>query len=147
MKQRIYLSIIIILSIFIASCTTGNTVKKDISKLGPKEVVSSYYNAFANKDYETMYALISDGFKKIEPTAKDFNTFKAYISKYYNTASYIKLIDVSEESNDGETVLISYKVELGLNAGKKDLESSFTVKKKVNGWKLVHPYGENIDTS
>ena len=31
--------------------------------------------------------------------------------------------------------------------GKKEFSSTYTLKKKTNGWKLIHPYGNNIDKS
>ena len=43
---------------------------------------------------------------------------------------------------------INYKIEIINKDGtKKEFSSAYTLKKRANGWKLIHPYGENIDTA
>ncbi|MBI2574312.1 nuclear transport factor 2 family protein [Candidatus Woesearchaeota archaeon] len=116
--------------------------------LQPKEVVEAYYNAFASRDYRTMYAVISDGFKKIEPTAKDYASFEQEMSRFYETASSIKLISVDEPQIDADTATVGYKLEVVLLSGAvKPFDSAFTLRKRSNGWKLIHPYGQNIDAN
>lgn len=116
--------------------------------LEPGEVVAAYYSAFANRDYKTMYAVISDGFKQIEPTAKDYDSFDAEMSKFYDTASSIRLVSVDLPQIDGDTATVGYKLEVVLLSGDvKPFTSAFTLRKRVNGWKLIHPYGQNIYTS
>lgn len=125
---------------------SGFGAKRDFSKLSPTEVVQEYYEAFGRQDYAAMYALMSDGFKKVEPTAKDFETFKSYISKYYETADGVKVLGAREVSNDGMQAVVDYEVELFIKTGSRKVESEFVLKKKENGWKLVHPYGLNPET-
>ncbi|MBI5158808.1 nuclear transport factor 2 family protein [Candidatus Micrarchaeota archaeon] len=119
--------------------------KRDYSTLSPTEVVREYYEAFGRQDYASMYALMSDGFKEIEPTAKDFETFKQYISKYYQTADGVKVLSVRETFNGEGEATVEYSVELNLKTGSRKVSSEFELKKKENGWKLTHPYGLNAE--
>lgn len=119
----------------------------NVSGLQPAEVVRLYYEAFDKKDYATMYALISDGFKEIEPTAKTYELFAAEMGKYFKSGKGIKVVEVKEPEVDNDTAVVGYKVMLQLNTGSRELDSVFTLRKRHNGWKLIHPYGQNIDTS
>lgn len=121
--------------------------KIDVSLLQPAEIVRLYYESFDIKDYETMYSLISGGFKEIEPTAKSYALFAAEMGKYFKTGKGIKLLELKEPEIDGDTAVVGYKVLLQLNSGDRELDSVFTLRKRHNGWKLIHPYGQNIDTS
>ena len=121
--------------------------KIDVSLLQPAEVVRLYYESFDKKDYATMYSLISDGFKEIEPTAKSYDLFAAEMDKYFKTGKGIKVLELKDPEIDGDTAAVGYKVLLQLNTGERDLDSVFTLRKSHNGWKLIHPYGQNIDTS
>jgi len=123
---------------------TEYTIKK------PEEVVRQYFESWDKKDYPNMYATISDGFKIIEATAKDLNTFKTAVSSQPITG--VKIIDSKEESNDGRTANIAYSVEFTLSdGGRQPFSDGFTLKFRqgdvIPGWKLIHPYGPNIDTS
>lgn len=116
----------------------------------PEEVVKQYFNAWNSKNYADMYAAISDGFKKIEPTARDLRAFKAYAESQGITN--MKILSIKEASNDGRTAAVDYSVEFLLSDGKKSkFEGTFTLKYRqgdvIPGWKLIHPYGENIDAS
>ena len=119
----------------------------DVSSLQPAEVVRLYYESFDKKDYRTMYALISDGFKEIEPTAKTYELFAAEIDKYFKSGKGIKVVEVKEPEIDGDTAAVGYKIQLQLGSGDRELDSVFTLRKRHNGWKLIHPYGQNIDTT
>lgn len=116
----------------------------------PEEVVKQYFNAWNNKNYPDMYAAISDGFKKIEPTAADLGTFKEYAES--QGVGSIRISSIKETSNDGQTAAVDYNVEFSLSNGKKSkFDGTFTLKYRqgdvIPGWKLIHPYGQNIDTS
>ncbi len=116
----------------------------------PEEVVRQYFTAWNSKNYPDMYAAISDGFKKIEPTAKDLRTFRAYAES--QDITNVKILSIKEASNDGQTASVDYSVEFLLSDGKKSrFDGTFTLKYRqgdvIPGWKLIHPYGENIDTS
>ena len=116
----------------------------------PEEVVRQYFAAWDKKNYPDMYAAISDGFKKIEPTAGDLRAFKAYAES--QGISNVKILSIKEASNDGRTATVDYSVEFSLSDGKKSkFDGTFTLKYRqgdvIPGWKLIHPYGGNIDTS
>ncbi|MBI3037369.1 nuclear transport factor 2 family protein [Candidatus Woesearchaeota archaeon] len=120
--------------------------KIDVSLLQPAEVVRLYYESFDKKDYAAMYALISDGFKEIEPTAKTYGLFAAEMGKYFKSGRGMKVLEMKEPEVDGDTAVVGYRVVLQLNTGERELDSVFTLRKRHNGWKLIHPYGQNIDT-
>ncbi len=95
-----------------------------------------------------MYSLISNGFKQIEPTAKTFDDFKAYMEKFYDAASGVRIVEAKESYSTGNEAGVDYKIEIkGKDSKKREFSSVYTLKKRANGWKLIHPYGENIDTS
>ena len=107
-----------------------------------------YFQAWNDEQYDVMYSLISDGFKQIEPTAKTFNDFKSYIGKFYDTALGVIIVEAKESYKTEKEAGVEYKIEITRKDGtKKEFESTYTLKKRQNGWKLIHPYGENIDTT
>lgn len=137
------ITLILLTLIFLISCKSEIIQDKE-----PEQIVREYYNSFDNKNYEKMYELISEGFKKIEPTAKTLDEFKSYMAKFYDSAKGIKLKTAEITSNDGTKATVDYLAIIEMKNGQnKELKSTFTLKKKENGWKLIHPYGENIDTS
>ena len=116
----------------------------------PKEVVRQYFAGWSNKNYPDMYAAISDGFKKIEPTAKDLRAFKSYAES--QGIESVNILSIKEISNDGITASVEYSIEFVLSNGKKTkFDGTSTLKYRqgdiIPGWKLIHPYGENIDVS
>lgn len=116
----------------------------------PEKVVRQYFESWGREDWPNMYAAISDGFKRIDPDAKTLGDFKKFAEA--QGISTINIVNIKEESNDGETAVIQYKVEFTLSgAAKKEFSDKFTLKYReadvIKGWKLIHPYGENIDTS
>lgn len=112
------------------------------------KIVEKYYTALNEKNYQVMYSLISEGFKHIEPTAKSYDLFATYMNKFYDTSESIRLTKTTGTSASADKVVVDYVAEIVLKNGViKELKSSFTVKKKPEGWKLIHPYGQNIDTS
>ena len=132
---------------------------EDISALTPEQVVILYFQAWNDEQYDVMYSLISDGFKKIEPTAKTFEDFKSYMSKFYDTALGVRVIEAKEAYQSEKEAGVNYKIEIiKKEASKREFSNAYTLKKKasnaseltrsqVTGWKLIHPYGENIDTT
>ncbi len=116
----------------------------------PEEVVRQYFTAWSNKDYVNMYATFSDGFKKIDSNAKDLTTFREFASS--QGINGVNIINIKETSNDGETANVDYNVEFILaDDTKRQFSDSFTLKFRqgdvIQGWKMIHPYGENVDTS
>lgn len=81
--KKIFL-IMAILAIFAVACqqNANQKIVPDVSSLIPEQVVTLYFQAWNDKQFDVMYSLISDGFKQIEPTAKSFGDFKSYMSKF-----------------------------------------------------------------
>ena len=134
--------------IFISLSNGNANVEYEVPS--PEEVVKQYFNAWSSKNYPDMYAAISDGFKKIEPTAKDLSTFKKYAES--QGIDNVRILLIKEASNDGQTAAVDYSVEFLLSNGKKSqFGGTYTLKYRkgdiIPGWKLIHPYGENIDNS
>ena len=147
--------------LFINACTKAQQVQQqaiqktvptvsaeDVSALTPEQVVILYFQVWNDEQYDVMYSLISDGFKQIEPTAKTFDDFKAYMEKFYDTALGVRIVEAKETYKTDKEAGIDYKIEITRKDGsKREFSSVYTLKKRANGWKIVHPYGENIDTS
>lgn len=116
----------------------------------PLITVEKYFNAWNDKDYKTMYNLISDGFKKIEPTAKTFENFKNYAEA--QNIEGVKIIKLEQEKSWGNKAVVNYNVKFITKEGREfPFKGKFTLKykssDKIPGWKLIHPYGEKIDES
>ncbi len=116
----------------------------------PEEVVRQYFESWNNKDWPNMYATLSDGFKKIDPDAKDMATFRSFASS--QGIEGVNMLSIKETSNDGTTASVDYSVEFILGDGStRPFSGSFTLKFRqgdiIPGWKMIHPYGPNVDTS
>ena len=161
MKRNLFLFIFLFFIIFINACAKQQTQEQqtiqksvqtvsseDVSALTPEQVVILYFQTWNDEQYDVMYSLISDGFKQIEPTAKIFDDFKANMEKFYDTALSINIVEAKESYITDKEAGVDYKIEITRKDGtKKEFSSVYTLKKRANGWKLIHPYGENIDTS
>ena len=114
----------------------------------PEQVVNQYFTSWNNKDWPNMYATISDGFKKIDPNAKDLATFRTYASS--QGIDGVRILNIKETANDGTVSTVQYSVEF-IAASTRRFDGTLTLKYRpgdvIRGWKLVHPYGSNIDTS
>ena len=116
----------------------------------PEEVVQSYFEAWDRKDYATMYSEFSDGFRKIDENASSLESFKSFVESQGIESA--KITGLKLASNNGLTATVDYFVEFTLSDGsKKDFSGTYTLKFRsgdiIRGWKLIHPYGKNIDTS
>lgn len=116
----------------------------------PQDVVRQYFESWNNKDWPNMYAAISDGFKKIDPNAKNLEAFRTFASS--QGIEGVNILSIKETSNDGTTANVAYSVEFVLSDGsKRAFSDRFTLKFRqgdiIQGWKLIHPYGHNVDTS
>ena len=121
---------------------------EDVASLIPEQVVVLYFQSWNDEKYDVMYSLVSDGFKKIEPTAKTFEDFKSYMAKFYDTSLGVRVIEAKESYKNDKEAGVDYKIEITNKDGtKKEFSNTYTLKKKTNGWKLIHPYGQNIDTT
>ena len=121
--------------------------RPSLSALSPEEVVHLYYASLNERDYATMYSLLSDGFKRIDSQAQDVGTFSAYMQGFFHTATGIEVVSVHEASNDGKEARVDYgPLRFG---GEQNLSfiSTYALKTQRDGWKLILPYGDNIDTT
>ena|SRR3989344_744533 len=129
--------------IFLIGCTSNFKIDQ------PVDNVKLYFSAWDKQDYQTMYSLISDGFKIIEPTAQTLNNFEDYAKSQKIRGINIK--NIQQTSNDSINSIVKYEVEFILDNKKIPFNGEFTLKYKsgdsVPGWKLIHPYGNNIDTT
>ena len=154
---KLTIIIFLFLILFINACAkTQQQIQKpiktisseDVSALTPEQVVILYFQSWNDEQYNFMYSLISDGFKQIEPTAKSFDDFKTYMEKFFDTSSGVRIIEAKEAYKNEKETGVDYKIEITSKDGtKKEFSSTYTLKKRANGWKLIHPYGQNIDTS
>lgn len=113
----------------------------------PEDVVRTYFTAWNTKDYGTMYQQISEGFKQIDPQAKDIQTFSASMAVYFEKGDALLVQSVKETSNNGKKATVEYTILMKLKSDEKPFSGTYTLKKRVGGWKLIHPYGENVDTT
>lgn len=121
---------------------------EDISTLTPEQVVTLYFQSWNDERYDIMYSLISDGFKQIEPTAKSFSDFKANMEKFYDTFTGIEIVEVIKSYQNDKEAGVNYKInDVGKNGKKIEFSSTYTLRKRTSGWKLIHHYGKNIDTT
>lgn len=123
---------------------------KNILTNGPIDVVRQYFNSWNEKNWTGMYETISDGFKRIDSNAKDITTFSNFAGS--QGIESVRIIDIKEELNDGTNAIVDYSVEFILSDGAKQIfNGEFSLKFRQNdnisGWKLIHPYGPNVDTS
>ncbi len=154
-KSNVVLGAVVIAAVFVAGLiyvqfTKQNEVADNYQVAPPEEVVRQYFTSWNNKDWPNMYATLSDGFKKIDPNAKDLAAFRNFASS--QGIERINIISIREESNDGTTASVAYSIEFTLLDGSKSpFSDKFTLKFRqgdiIPGWKLIHPYGPNIDTS
>lgn len=149
--KLLYSGLAVLLVVFVIGVIVSNRQPEpEYSFPAPEEVVRQYFTAWDQKDHPNMYATFSDGFKKIEPTATDLRVFKEYAQS--QPVPKVKIQEITEKSNDGRTASVNYAVEFVMEDGSKTpFEGTFTLKYRegdiIRGWKLIHPYGENIDTS
>ncbi len=149
------LGVAIIAAVFIAGliyvqASQQNQVADNYQVAAPEEVVRQYFESWDKKDWPNMYAAISDGFKKIDTNAKDLATFRNFTSS--QGIEGVNILSIKETSNDGTTASVDYSVEFILSDGsKRKFDGTFTLKYRqgdiIQGWKLIHPYGPNVDTS
>ncbi len=149
-RKILFIGAIILIAILIGGIIYANIQKGDeeYEFPPPEKVVVQYFESWSAGDYSNMYATLSDGFKEIEPTAKDLRVFKEYVE--IQNINGIEIVNINEISNDEKTAVVEYKVNFILEDSKKEPYSgSFTLKYReadvIRGWKLIHPYGENID--
>ena len=137
-------NIVAVLSLLMLLTACGQTVDDT-----PADVVKQYFTAWNDKDYATMYSLVSDGFKKIEPTAATLESFQKEVEHMDIFMKAGKNIPISATtvSNDGRIAKVDYVIELVLNSGKQQFPGTYTLRKTDDGWKLIHPYGKNADLS
>lgn len=142
-----FMAFALLLLVFLGACTSQE--KTNFSQTQAEKVVKTYFEAWDSQNWKTMYSLMSDGFKKIDPNAKTFADFEAFVSSQGTTA--VKINSIKEKFGDKNQATVDYDVTFIINGKTTSFQSTFTVKYKPKdqqpGWKLIHPYGDNIDTS
>lgn len=114
----------------------------------PVEIIEKYYNSWAVRDYATMYSLVSDGWKVLEPTARTQRDFANHLNGFFEQAKGITIAEAVEQSNSGNEAVVLVTLEVESLDGKIVVdEQTLTLRLKQNGWKLIHPYGEYADLS
>src|SRR3989344_2926922 len=88
--------VVIILIVLFVVYTIGMPEDSGYERPSPVKVVEQYFNSWNDKDYVNMYAAISDGFKRIEPTAKDLQTFREYIIS--QNIEKVDILSIEEKS-------------------------------------------------
>ena len=113
------------------------------------DIVRLYFTAWNDKNYPDMYSTLSDGFKRIEPTAKNLESFRKYVES--QGIETVHVLMVKEISNDGTAAVVDYDVEFKIDGNKKDFSGTFMLKNRqadiIRGWKITNPYGGNVDIS
>ncbi len=151
-KKTLVRGIILILIIAVAGIIIQNFTTKEeavYQSPPPAEVVRQYFESWDAKDWPDMYATLSDGFKKIDPHAKDLASFKEFAGS--QGIEGINILAIRELSNTGTAASVHYSIEFILADGStRPFSDTFSLKFReadvIRGWKLIHPYGENIDT-
>lgn len=159
-KQLLFLEILaIILLLGLAACSQTNegsvsppseqekavkTEASDLSSLGPEDVVKAYYQARANKDYRTAYALISDGFKEIDPTAETYEKFQAEMSHSFSSINITNPVEIGPFSIEKDRAIVSYRLNFEHENG-GPFRYSHKLMKAQSGWKILNPYGKYYD--
>lgn len=142
--MRPVLAVPVLAFVLLVACAPAPSADAEAAR----QVVLDYYAAFDARDYRTMYALISEGFKELEPTAATYDDFEAYMSSFFDTASGIRVASAEVAYATATEVGVNYVAVITFkNGAEQELKSTFTVKKKQEGWRLIHPYGEHIDLS
>ncbi len=155
LNSVVVLGIAIIAAVFViglifVQVTQQNQLADNYQVAAPEGVVKQYFESWDKKDWPNMYAAISDGFKKIDTNAKDLDAFRNFASS--QGIEGVKIISINLASNDGSTAAVAYSVEFALSGGStRPFNDSFTLRFRqgdiIPGWKMIHPYGSNADTS
>ena len=150
MKRKVLIISVIVFLLVVGLGITLQLQQKTDHFEFPKaeEVVRNYFESWDKKNWVEMYSTFSDGFKKIEPTAKTLTDFRKYAEA--QKIDGVEILFISEKSNDGKTAVVDYSVEFSSSDGSKSkFDGTFTLKFRegdiVHGWKLIHPYGNKID--
>ena len=156
--KKIIVLLILSLIAFEISCTkdytpqipTGRVIplkvdqasERDILTLNPQEIVNLYFQSWKDGKYEIMHSLISDDFKKNEPSAKTFEEFKNHLNLIYAKVKSVDLIDSSISSQEEKKASVTYKLEIEYNdKTRRVFTSSYNLSKTLSGWKIDNPYG------
>ena len=148
MKQVILISIAVFVFVVAVGVILQTTENKQTEYKfpGAAEVVKQYFESWGEKNWVEMYSTISDGFKKIEPTAQTLSDFRNY--QKTQGIDHIHILSIKEKSSDGRVSVIDYSIELVAN-GSKNVSGSFTLKFRsgdiIQGWKITNPYGDKTD--
>lgn len=142
-----YALVVSVLLVLLAACAPPDTPGPYVEGT-PVEIVQKYYDAWAKREYRTMYNVVSDGWKALEPTARTFRDFASHQKGFFDHAKGIRLVFASEQYNTGSEAGVSVALEVATYDGRfLTTNQTVVLRLKDNGWKLIHPYGEFTDLS
>lgn len=145
----VVIAVVIIAGILIIQSGFGQEQPDQYQVPSPEQVVRQYFTSWNNNDWSNMYAAISDGFKRLDPNANYLATFRSYASS--QAIDGVRILSIRETSNNGIAASVDYSVEFLINRTARPFSGTFTLRYRpgdvIRGWKLVHPYGPNVDTS
>ncbi len=142
-KGMFYVLFLLVVTLVLSGCGTQNAAVDNT----PASVVQEYFTSWTAKEYATMYTLVSDGFKKVELTAASLESFKKELGKFFDQGDGITVIKAVTTQNDGRIAKVNYTIEMSLKTRKQQFSGTYTLRNTATGWKLIHPYGNNVDLS
>ena len=121
-KKILYGGLLILVAFLILGIIFVNSLRNKVPEVvyefpAPETVVQQYFVAWNNKDYPNMYATLSDGFKKIDPNAKDLDNFREFAAA--QGIEGVNILEIRALSNDGTTASVAYSIEFILSDGTK----------------------------
>lgn len=146
--KYILTTLLIIFMIILSSCAAKNQEQQgpqplDLKSLTPEQAVKEYYKTWGTYDFKTQYGLIDNNFKQLEPSAKDIQTFSAFMLAFFGEGKAIEPIETSQTYFDGKEAKVGYRVKLLFKDNtEKILSGVQALKLTENGWKLAAPYGD-----
>src|SRR3972149_5660800 len=103
--EKMFLVLFVILFVLVIVQQAGS-INQTASLLTPEGSVRYYFEAWNNKSCDVMYNAISDGFKKIEPTAANLTEFIKLIESSHVNRVDIRLINTT--TNDGFSANVDF---------------------------------------
>src|SRR3989338_3477934 len=149
-RRYILTTFFIIFMIILSSCAAKDQEQQgpqplDLKSLVPEQAVKEYYKAWGTYDFKTQYALVDDNFKQLEPSAKDIQTFSAFMLAFFGEGKAIEPLEVSQTYFDGREAKVGYRIKLINKDNTEKIQSGVqALKLTENGWKLAAPYGDKV---
>ncbi len=146
--EKMFLVLFVILLVLVIVQQTGS-INQTVSRSTPEGSVRYYFEAWNNKSYDVMYNAISDGFKKVEPTAANLSEFTKLINS--SDVNRVDILLINTTSNDGFSANVDFDVIYYINNVPAPSKSNFLLiyrsDDRVPGWKIIQPYGAKVESS